>query len=71
MTMTLEEYTKFFRDQCGEHLAWEEARDMEALFTTRNCRSIFDELDKLQRAERIPSKGFDKLLTDFYWDFVH
>ena len=68
--MTLDEYIKVFRDECGEHLPWEEARDMEAVFTTRRPRSIFIELDKLQQEGRIPSKRFEKLLTDFYWQFV-
>jgi hypothetical protein len=68
--MTLDEYIKVFRDECGEHLPWEEAREMEAVFVTRHPRTIFMELDKLQQAGRIPSKRFAKQLTNFYWQFL-
>jgi hypothetical protein len=67
--MTLDEYIKIFRDECGEHLPWEEARDMEAVFVSAHPRSIYLELSKLRNAGRIPSKRFDKLLTDFYGQF--
>ena len=52
--MTLDEYLKVFRDDCQEHLPWEEAQTMEAVFATRRPRSIFLELDKLHQAGRIP-----------------
>ena len=68
--MTLDDYLKLFRDECGEHLPWEEAKDLEALFTARLPRPIFMELDKLYQAGRIPSKRFEKALTDFYWQFL-
>jgi len=67
--MTLDDYIKLFRDECQEHLPWEEARDMEAVFVTAHPRSIYLELAKLRKEKRIPSKRFDKLLTDFYGRF--
>jgi hypothetical protein len=68
--MTLDDYIQIFRDECGEHLPWEEAKDMEAVFATRHPRSIFLELNKLKEAGRIPSRRFDTLLTEFYGQFL-
>jgi NAD+--asparagine ADP-ribosyltransferase len=68
-TMTLDEYIKIFRDECQEHLPWEEARDMEAVFDSKHPRTIYLELSKLREAGRIPSKRFAKSVTDFYGQF--
>jgi hypothetical protein len=67
--MTLDEYIKIFREECGEHLPWEEAQDLSALFATKDAWRIFQELDKIQKAGRIPSPRFEKALTEFYWQF--
>ena len=67
--MTLDDYIKVFRDECQEHLPWEEARDFEALFATKNPRMIFDGLEKIRNEGRIPTKRFEQTLTEFYWQF--
>jgi hypothetical protein len=43
--VSLDDYIKMFRNECQEHLGWEEAREFEVLFATRNPRMIFEELD--------------------------
>lgn len=68
--MTIDDYIKIFRDDCNEHLPWEEAKDMEAVFATRNPRAIYLELNKLKEARRIPSDRFEKLLANFYGQFL-
>jgi hypothetical protein len=68
--MTFDDYIKIFLDECREHLPCEEAKEMEAHFATCDPRPIFLELDRLQKAGRIPSMRFEKLLTDFYWQFI-
>lgn len=69
--MTLDDYIKIFREECGEHLPWEEARDCEGLWVTRDAVRIYEQMNKLRDADRIPSPRFKKTLGEFFWDFVY
>lgn len=62
--MTIEEYIEIFREECGEHLPWEEARDLEAVFITKSPRSIILALEELR--PRVPSSRFQKALDNFH-----
>ena len=64
--MVIQDYIKIFREECGEHLPWEEARDLEAVFATKSPREIIWAMEDLKKAEKIPSQRFQKTLNDFY-----
>lgn len=64
--MSIEEYINIFRDECGEQLSCEEARDMEAVFATKSPREIILAMESLRASERMPSPRFQKALDDFH-----
>lgn len=64
--MSIEEYITVFREECGEHLPWEDARDLEAVFATKSPREIILALEPLRDDGRIPSPRFLKALDDFH-----
>ena len=69
----LDDYIKIFREECGEHLTENEAKELEPLLraNVKETRFIFVKLDELRTSGRIPSSRFDKTLTDFFWRFVY
>ena len=54
------------RDECREHLHWEEAQKYLGLFETKRNWDIFTEMDSLKSKGHIPSPRFAKALEIFY-----
>jgi hypothetical protein len=68
--MTREECINIFRDECREHLPWEEAQTYLGLFETRQNWKIFEEMNLLKKSGRISSPRFAKAIETFYWLFT-
>jgi len=68
--MTYDKCIEILRDECREHLPWDEAQSYLALFESRNTWRIYQEMESLRQNGRIPSPRFEKTLETFYWMFA-
>lgn len=64
--MSYDECIAVFRDECREHLPWEEAQEYSGLFESRRNWEIFQQMSLLKNGGRIPSSRFEKALETFY-----
>ena len=64
--MSYDECIAVFRDECREHLPWEEAQAYLGLFESRRNWEIFKQMSLLRTGGRIPSPRFEKALENFY-----
>jgi hypothetical protein len=69
--LTIDDYIKVFREECGEHLAEHEVKELEPLFSAKEARFIFVKLEELRTSGHVPSPRFEKALLDFFWRFVY
>ena len=68
--MSYDECIAVFRDECREHLPWEEAQTYLGLFESRQNFEIFQQMSLLKTGGRVPSPRFEKALEAFYWLYV-
>ncbi len=68
--MTYDACLEVFRDECREHLPWEEAQSYLGLLDSRNTWRIYSEMESLKSQGRLPSPRFEKALDTFYWTYV-
>ncbi len=65
--MTVDQYIEIFRDECREHLNWEEAQEYAAVFATRAPFEIIRAMEELRG--KIPSPRFQRTLENFHYEF--
>jgi hypothetical protein len=68
--MTYDDCIAIFRDECREHLPWEEAQTYLGLFESRRNFAIYEQMEALKQSGRIPSPRFEKALETFYWMYA-
>jgi hypothetical protein len=68
--MSYDECIAVFRDECREHLPWEEAQTYLGLLESHRNWEICQQMSLLKKGGRVPSPRFEKALETFYWSFV-
>lgn len=66
-----DEFLRIFREEIDEHLHWQEAQQYYGVLTLesgwrRTARAVFEEMEQLRTAGKIPSPRFQRALDDFY-----
>jgi hypothetical protein len=69
---TYEDFIRIFREAIDEHLHWQEAQGFHGVLSLETgwrqpARTVFEQMEHLRTAGKIPSPRFEKALADFYW----